>query len=258
MIDAETHTGAHVFSSTTRPTSSGTGTPAANSLITRSDLDTRNALVLIRGLYKWSNTSSTYNSSHTGTGSASTNTDVLDFSTGITAGSVSFLRSNIFAIRSWNVANGSSRGTVNWSLRTIYSVRIVNNSLISGADTVVRLLLGQVYTNTTAQDLTSANKGIGFKIVDGLISVQVANGTTLTTTSTATTISGTTEHDLILDCDGAGNWAAYINGSSVATGTGAPTGNSTALHNALQMSITNGTTAAIRQFYIVNQNTLQI
>jgi hypothetical protein len=122
----------------------------------------------------------------------------------------------------------------------------------------VRLLLGQVNTNTTAQDLTSANRGIGFKIVDGLVSVQVANGTTLTTTSTATTISGITDHDLQLDCDGAGNWVAYINGSSVATGTGAPTGNSTASHNALQMSITNGTTAANRQFYIVNQNTLQI
>ena len=41
MVDAETHTGAHVFSSTTRPTSSGTGTPAANSLITRDDGDAR-------------------------------------------------------------------------------------------------------------------------------------------------------------------------------------------------------------------------
>jgi hypothetical protein len=36
-IDAETHTGAHAFSSTTRPTSAGTGTPAANSLITLTD-----------------------------------------------------------------------------------------------------------------------------------------------------------------------------------------------------------------------------
>ena len=38
MIDAETHTGAHAFSSTTRPTSAGTGTPAATSLITFTDL----------------------------------------------------------------------------------------------------------------------------------------------------------------------------------------------------------------------------
>lgn len=41
MIDAETHTGAHAFSSTTRPTSAGTGTPAATSLITRADGDAR-------------------------------------------------------------------------------------------------------------------------------------------------------------------------------------------------------------------------
>jgi hypothetical protein len=38
MVDAETHTGAHAFSSTTRPTSAGTGTPAATSLITLADL----------------------------------------------------------------------------------------------------------------------------------------------------------------------------------------------------------------------------
>jgi len=43
MIDAETHTGAHAFSSTTRPTSAGTGTPAATSLITRADGDARYA-----------------------------------------------------------------------------------------------------------------------------------------------------------------------------------------------------------------------
>jgi len=41
MIDAETHTGAHAFSSTTRPTSAGTGTPAATSLITLDDADAR-------------------------------------------------------------------------------------------------------------------------------------------------------------------------------------------------------------------------
>ena len=41
MVDAETHTGAHAFSSTTRPTSAGTGTPAATSLITTADGDAR-------------------------------------------------------------------------------------------------------------------------------------------------------------------------------------------------------------------------
>jgi hypothetical protein len=41
MVDAETHTGAHAFSSTTRPTSGGTGTPAATSLMTQSDVAAR-------------------------------------------------------------------------------------------------------------------------------------------------------------------------------------------------------------------------
>jgi hypothetical protein len=37
----QTFTGSQIFSSTTRPTSSGTGTPAATSLITRTDLETQ-------------------------------------------------------------------------------------------------------------------------------------------------------------------------------------------------------------------------
>jgi len=40
-LDAETHTGAHAFSSATRPTSGGTGTPESTSLVTRSDVDSR-------------------------------------------------------------------------------------------------------------------------------------------------------------------------------------------------------------------------
>lgn len=40
-VDAQTHTGAHVFTSTTRPTSSGSGTPADISLVTRTDVDRR-------------------------------------------------------------------------------------------------------------------------------------------------------------------------------------------------------------------------
>jgi len=40
-VDGQTHTGEHQFSSTTRPTSSGTGTPAATSLLKRDDVDRR-------------------------------------------------------------------------------------------------------------------------------------------------------------------------------------------------------------------------
>jgi hypothetical protein len=49
MIDAETHTGAHAFSSTTRPTSAGTGTPEATSLITTADGDARYGAIGLSG-----------------------------------------------------------------------------------------------------------------------------------------------------------------------------------------------------------------
>jgi len=248
---------AYAFTSTTRPTSSGTGTPAATSLLKRDDVDTRMALNYLRGLYLWSNKHSDYNATNVGTGSNATFIDVIDLQTGATASSVSFLRSNLFQLRVWHLSLGTGRGIVNWSLRTIYNLRILVSD-ITGADTVARFLLGQIFSNTTAQDLTSADRGIGFKIIAGLVYVQVANTTTLTTTSTSTTIVGIREYDLTLDADGAGNWAAYINGSNVASGTGAPTGNSSGGNNALCMSVTNGTTAANRQLYVVKQSTLQI
>jgi len=248
---------AYAFTSTTRPTSSGTGTPAATSLLKRDDVDTRMALNYLRGLYLWSNKHTDYTANNVGTGSNATNIDVIDLQTGATASSVSFLRSNIFNFRVWHLSLGTGRGIVNWSLRTIYNLRIVVSD-ITGADTVARFLLGQIVTNTTAQDLTSADRGIGFKIIAGLVYVQVANTATLTTTSTSTTIVGVRECDLTLDADGAGNWVAYINGANVASGTGAPTGNSSGGNNALCMSVTNGTTAAQRQLYVVKQSTLQI
>ena len=251
----QTFTGTQIF--TTRPTSSGSGTPATTSLVTRTDVDTRLALNYLRGLYLWGNKHTDYTATHVGTGSSATNIDVIDLSTGATASSVSFLRSNIFNFRVWHISLGTGRGIANWSLRTIYNLRVFVAD-ITGADTVARFLLGQVNTNTTAQDFTSADRGIGFKIIAGLVYVQVANATILTTTSTATTLIGARECDFTLDSDGAGNWVAYINGSNVASGTGAPTGNSTAGNNALCMSLTNGTTAAIRQIYVVKQSTLQI
>lgn len=257
VIDAgQTWAGAHAFSSTTRPTSSGTGTPAANSLIHRNDQDDRYGLVHLIGAYRWSNTVSTYSATHVSTGDAATYNDSITIKSGATAGGTGFLASNNFGLRSWSRAT-STRNVVNWSYRTIYTAKIMASSL-AGSDTVARLLLGQVYTNTTAQDLTSSNKGIGFKIINNVLWVQVANGSTLTTTSTGQAISNNVEYDLALDCDGAGNWNCYVNGSSVSTGTGAPTGNSTANHNALCLSVTNGTTAANREIYIQTQTTLQL
>jgi hypothetical protein len=63
--NGSTITGAQAFSSTTRPTSSGTGTPASNSLITRADLDTRMA------------SSETYFSMLTASGPTCTNSTTL-------------------------------------------------------------------------------------------------------------------------------------------------------------------------------------
>jgi len=229
---------------------------SGSSLMTRDLVAFQQAFTMTRGLYKWSNFASTYAATNVGTGQVRDFTDVLEFNSGTTAGSIAFARSNTFNFRVWHKCLGTGRAVVDWSSQTFHSVRIFVSDL-SGSDTVARLLLGQVNTNTTAQDLTSSNKGIGFKIINNEVFVQAANGSAVNTVTTGFSVVALREYDLTLYANN-GSWTAYINGTQVAIGTGGPTGNSLSGHNANCMSVTNGTTAAIKQFYIPLQQTLQL
>jgi len=229
---------------------------SGSSIMTRDLVAFQQAFTMTRGLYKWSNFASTYAATNVGTGQVRDFTDVLEFNSGTTAGSIAFTRSNIFNFRVWHKCLVTGRGVVDWSSQTFHSVRIFVSDL-SGSDTVARLLLGQVNTNTTAQDLNSSNKGIGFKIINNEVFVQVANGSAVNTVTTGFSVVALREYDLTLYANN-GSWTAYINGTQVAIGTGGPTGNSLSGHNANCMSVANGTTAALKQFYIPLQQTLQL
>jgi len=243
--------GSPAFNFSNRPQTGG------SNLLIQADTDARMVLNIMRGVYRWSNTVSNYTHAPVSGGSSTTYLDTISLKASATAGSVALIYSNIFNFRVWHNALGGTRGVVNWSLRTSYSLRLFVQDL-TGADTVARFLLGHPITTATSVDFDNTDRGIGFKIVGLLLYVHVANGTSATLISTGVTLTGLREYDLCIDCDGAGNWAAYVNGSSVATGSGAPTGNSGAAQNNYIMSVTNGTTAAIRECYIVSHSTIQL
>ena len=251
----KTFSGDAVFTSTTRPTSSGTGDPAATSLINKDDSTNLFALTHIVSAYRWSQAVGDYTSAHTGTGAASTATQVLQLNSLATAGSVALLRGDANEFRAWQ-KNSTTRQAPLWDLRTIYHARISTDNL-SGADTVARLYLGVTTAANTATDLTSSNKAIGFKIIAGEIFVQLADGTTLTTTTTGVTVSAFAIYDLIFDSKGDGTWDAYVNSTKI-SGTGAPATAGSAGNAAMILSVTNGTTAAARRFFIHQQTTTQI
>lgn len=72
--------------------------------------------------------------------------------------------------------------------------------------------------------MVSGEKAIGFKVAgSGAIQLTVANGSTLTTTSSSFTPVLNQCYDVVITSDGSGNATLFVNGSSVATSTGAPT-----------------------------------
>ena len=248
-------TGAQSFSGQVEATNQAATN--ATSVITRGLYDSRFAIEIMRGMYDFGLSTSAWNIINVSTGSVATYNDTLVASSGATAGGIGFANCNGNGLRSWHKANAGGRRVVNWSYRTVFSTDIMTTAL-AGSDTVFRFMVGQNYTQTTAADLVNTDKGLGFKIVAGLLSAQVANGTTLTTTSTGRTLSNLTDYNVTLDSDGAGNWVCYLNGVSVASGTGAPTGNASAIKNAVCVSATNGTTASNREIYFGKITALQI
>ena len=161
-----------------------------------------------------------------------------------TAGSVSDCRTGTSRLTPYFKPYGIRANAV-WSRPTILKARffIVGD----GVDTVFRLMLGKFYNDdSAATDLTSANNGIGFKITNLALVAQFANGTTLTTSETLATLANLASYDITISCPGDGTWQVYLQDTLVGSGTGAPTA-TLAGYDALQRSLTNGTTAASKQ-----------
>jgi hypothetical protein len=228
----------------------GTGAAAAH----RTALGVVSNTDLLSSVYEWSKSTADYTPTNVGTGTSSTATNVMQLNTLAQAGSSALLRSDANDFRAWQKYSGN-RQAVDWSKKTMHFVRISSDAF-SGADTIFRIYLGLSSTLTTVQDLQSANTAIGFKVINGVIFVQVSNGSAVTTTTTGVTMSAWLVYDCMIQSNGDGTWTATVNSTTV-TGSGAPTTTSAASNAALIMSATNGTTSSARRFFINIQRSMQ-
>jgi len=92
------------------------------------------------------------------------------------------------------------------------------------ANTFARISLGG-YTAFTAGDMSSAQRGIGFKVAGGgaaALQLVVTNGTTVTTVTSSFTPTLRLVFDWKIYSDGAGNVTLFVNDSQVATTTAGP------------------------------------
>jgi hypothetical protein len=138
------------------------------------------------------------------------------------AGNARAFHGNISGDLAGMLWGGTGNSLINFSRRVSMAFRF--SQFPSSTASVTRVLLGKIH-GTAVGDLTS--RGIGVKYVPNGANfdfqLQVHDGTTLTSVTSSTQYAGGVA-DLEVVSDGAGNATLYLNGASVATTTGAPTG----------------------------------
>jgi hypothetical protein len=136
---------------------------------------------------------------------------------------------------------GSSSNVLDFSKRVSMSYRFAQYP--SDLNSVTRVLLGKIH-GTAVGDLSARGIGVKYTLVgaNGVFSLQVHNGTTLTNVTGSTNYAGGVA-DLEVVSDGAGNVTLYLNGASIATTTAGPTA-ATAANPTVFAEIENQATAA--------------
>jgi hypothetical protein len=126
-------------------------------------------------------------------------------------------------------------------------------SSVSGANSEIYVRLGEL-AGTSG---TLVNDGIGIRISNLTMTGLVHNGTTLNTSATLKTIpTGNLVTWVIIQSDGAGNVAFYVDGTLAATLTGGPTG-MVAVASTFAAEALNGATAAQTRIHI-NQPRIRV
>jgi hypothetical protein len=161
----QTFSGAQIFDSTTRPTSSGTGTPAPTSLITRSDLALE-ALEQLPVPLNWGGTAGTANSS----GSIFGSSLILAVTSAAVVGN---FRESQHALGSPMNRNGSGANIPFLASRFSTLFEFTSNGIASGSNEI-RFLFGV----GNVQTLSAA--GLGLVINSNTtVKLQIHNGTSL-------------------------------------------------------------------------------
>ena len=221
----KTFSGDMAFTSTTRPTSAGTGTPAATSLITLTD----QANEFLRKVNKYSEheiyTFTTAMLTTMGGTAAPIST-----TGGADTPAWSFRPTNTVASANnyqallgpyLQLSNGSNRSTKNWSKRSSLSLRTYNPSASAGT---VRYYWGPQSSTWAGGAL--AVRGIGFEIVNNSVFATCHNGTTKTTSASGVALTTQIFVALHIESDGAGGVRWWVDNVEQTAITGGPTGNS--------------------------------
>jgi hypothetical protein len=113
---------------------------------------------------------------------------------------------------------------LNFSLRSIHSGRSTTGG-VTDANYTCAFYYGKAEADGVG-NLT--RRGYGWKMVGGagsrFLELQAHNGTTLSSVTSSFAVTAGVAFDWDIESDGAGNVTLYVNGSSVATSTGGPTG----------------------------------
>lgn len=113
---------------------------------------------------------------------------------------------------------------LNFSLRSIHSGRSTTSG-VADANYTCAFYYGKAEADGVG-DLI--RRGYGWKMVGGagsrFLQLQAHNGTTLSSVTSSFAVTAGVAFDWDIESDGAGNVTLYVNGSSVATSTGGPTG----------------------------------
>jgi len=222
LAGGNTFTGAQVFNDATRPTSAGTGTPAATSLVTRTDAE--NILFAGRDTRYLVNDTS-WTSANTGTGTSSSGGQ-LAASSGATSGGVGHIRTGGSAPWIYCPAGGNSK-TYDYSVK--FRIGFTIAMRYGSSETTYSSCEG--YFNFGQSRVTTAYgpitvKGVAIKIENGVCYGQTHDGTTLRTTATPlfTAVGSTFPMNRIdIVNTGAGTVEFWCNGVLIETLAG-PTG----------------------------------
>jgi hypothetical protein len=154
----------------------------------------------------------------TGTGSSNLFGYCRDIFTGATASSTS--RISMFPGVPYNgleEGNQSGGRFLPWNKRVTVSFSIVSSSTSTNGTMWFRL--GETNASTDM-----AARGIGVKVTNKTVILEVHNGTTRATSATIATISGDyLQQHFLLQSDGSGNVSVWLNGAFVLTLAGGPT-----------------------------------
>jgi hypothetical protein len=218
--------GSAAFTSTTRPTSAGTGTPAATSLITRDDMSS--LFQTFRLLRNFTEVKLMAVAFQGGSGSAmispsGTNWTQQRYATGAVIGS--FAGAN--SLGSSNFSHpcplaGTGATAINWGVRQRIFWKFSARTF-TGCD--YRLYWGGSQNTIGTGD--SIVRCVGIKITGTSLFLQAHNGTTMTTSPSLLTVTSDIVYDMWIDCDGLGNASLWNSDTLLGTISGLATNNQT-------------------------------